>query len=98
MVVETSYPWRAGGWESMVTDSAAMTWAASPQGQAQFLRDLVAAVAAIPGGHGAGVLWWYPEAIQVPGLFVWGGGSLALFDASGNVLPAASELGALLSH
>ena len=35
--------------------------------------------------------WWYPEAIQVPGLFIWGGGSLALFDAGGNVLPAASR-------
>ena len=93
VVVETSYPWRTGGWESMVTIPGAMTWAASPAGQAQFARDLVAAVAATPGGHGAGVVWWYPEAIQVPGLFVWGGGSLALFDSLGNVLPAASALG-----
>jgi arabinogalactan endo-1,4-beta-galactosidase len=93
MVVETSYPWRAGGWETMVTNAGAMTWAVSPQGQAQFVRDLIAAVAATPGGHGAGVVWWYPEAIQVPGLFVWGGGSLALFDAAGNVLAAASALG-----
>ena len=93
VVVETSYPWRAGGWESMVTSGGAMTWAATPQGQAQFVRDLVAAVAATPGGHGVGACWWYPEAIQVPGLFVWGGGSLALFDATGNVLPAASVLG-----
>ena len=94
IVVETSYPWRAGGWESMVTDATAMTWPASSQGQAQFLRDVIGAVASVPGGHGAGVVWWYPEAIQVPGLFVWGGGSLALFDAGGNVLPAASEFGA----
>ena len=34
------------------------------------------------------------EAIQVSGLFVWGGGSMALFDATGNVLPAASVFGA----
>ncbi len=94
MVVETSYPWRAGGWEAMATNRAAMTWPVSSSGQAQFLRDLVAAVAAVPGGRGAGVVWWYPEAIQVPGLFVWGSGSLALFDAGGNVLPAASELSA----
>ena len=93
-VVETSYPWRAGGWESMVTNSAAMTWPVSPQGQAQFLRDILDAVAAVPNGHGAGVVWWYPEAIQVPGLFVWGGGSLTLFDSTGNVLPAASQFGA----
>jgi len=93
MVVETSYPWRAGGWESMVNDAVAMAWPATPQGQAQFVTDLVAAVAATPGGHGAGVFWWYPEAIQVPGLFVWGGGSLALFDSTGTVLPAAAALG-----
>jgi arabinogalactan endo-1,4-beta-galactosidase len=93
MVVELSYPWRAGGWESMVSVPGAMAWPATPSGQALFLRDVIAAVAAVPGGFGAGVVWWYPEAIQVPGLFVWGGGSLALFDSSGNVLPAASELG-----
>ena len=94
MVVETSYPWRGGGWEDVATDRTAMTWTVSPQGQAQFLRDVLDAVAAVPGGHGAGVVWWYPEAIQVPGLFIWGGGSLALFDASGDVLPAGAEFGA----
>jgi hypothetical protein len=39
------------------------------------------------------VVWWYPEAIQVPGLFIYAGGSLALFDSTGNVLPAATQLG-----
>ncbi len=91
MVVETAYPWRAGGWEGMATTPTAMTWPASPEGQDRFLRDLLDAVAAVPDHHGAGVIWWYPEAIQVPGLFIWGGGSLALFDAGGNVLPAASR-------
>ena len=93
MVVETMHPWRAGGWEDGATNLAAMTWAISPQGQAQFLRDVLDAVAAVPSGRGIGVVWWYPEAIQVPGLFVWGGGSLALFDAGGNVLPAATAFG-----
>jgi len=94
MVVETAYPWRAGGWEGMVTNQSAMTWIVSPQGQGQFLKDVLDAVAATPNGHGAGVVWWYPESIQVPGLFVWGGGSLALFDSSGNLLPAAAQFGA----
>ena len=92
-VVETAYPWRAGGWEGMASDLSAMTWPVSPAGQAQFLRDVLAAVAAVPDGHGAGVLWWYPEAILVSGLYVWGGGALALFDGSGNVLPAVGEYG-----
>ncbi len=94
IVAETSYPWRSGYWEGMVTDPAGMTWAATPAGQASYLRALIDTVATIAGNHGAGVIWWYPEAIQVPGLFIWGGGSLALFDASGQVLPAASEFGA----
>ncbi|HXI21613.1 MAG TPA: glycosyl hydrolase 53 family protein [Gemmatimonadales bacterium] len=92
MVVETSYPWRSGRWEGLGVDSTAMVWPITAQGQERFLRDVVAAVAAMPGGHGQGVLWWYPEAIPVSGLFVFAGGSLALFDSSGDVLQAASAL------
>ena len=93
MVVEVSYPWRAGGWEGMVPSTPWMTWPVSPQGQARFLTDVLSAVAAVPNNRGLGVLWWYPEAIEVPGLFVWGGGSLSLFDAGGDVLPAAAAFG-----
>jgi arabinogalactan endo-1,4-beta-galactosidase len=93
VVVETAYPWRAGGWESWVSARSAMDWSVTASGQAQFTRELVGAVAATPGGHGAGVFWWYPEAIPVPRLFIYAGGSLALFDSTGNVLQAATELG-----
>lgn len=89
MVVETEYPWR-NGWTPPRASQGAMSWPATPAGQAQFLRDVVDAVAATPSGHGAGVIWWYPEAIRVPNLFVWGDSALALFDDSGNILPAAS--------
>lgn len=92
MVVETSYPWRSGGWESIATNRTAMTWPVSGRGQASFLREVRDAVAAVPDGHGTGVVWWYPEAVSVPGVYVWGAGSLALFDDAGNVLPASSEL------
>jgi arabinogalactan endo-1,4-beta-galactosidase len=98
MVVEAAYPWRAGGWEGMVTDSAAMAWPASPQGQESYLRAVVGAVAAVPGGLGAGVVWWYPESIVVPGVSAWAGGSLALFDTSGGILPAGSAFGAHRRH
>jgi arabinogalactan endo-1,4-beta-galactosidase len=90
MVVETSYPWRSGGWEGLGVDSSAMAWPISAQGQSVFLRDLITAVRNTQQHHGTGVVWWYPESVQVAGLFIYGGGSLALFDASGNVLPAAS--------
>lgn len=92
MIVETTYPWRAGGWETVGGSAALMTWPVSAQGQAQFLRDVVDAVARVPQNRGAGVVWWYPEAIAVSGLFVWGGGSMALFDDGGNLLPAAAQL------
>lgn len=91
MVVETAYPWRIGGWEGMAPDRAAMTWAISREGQAKFLRSVLKAVSATPGGRGAGVVWWYPESIQVSGLFAWGGGSLAWFAPDGTLLPAAAE-------
>ena len=94
MVVETAYPWRAGGWESFATNTAPMTWPISRPGQATFLNDVRAAVVATPHGHGAGVVWWYPEAIPVQGLFVWGGGSLALFDSTGNPLQAVAAMNA----
>jgi arabinogalactan endo-1,4-beta-galactosidase len=83
---------RDGG--GIATNTAPMTWPVTRDGQTRFLRDVVEAVAATPGGHGAGILWWYPEAMPVPGVFIWGGGSLALFDSTGNTLPAASMLNA----
>jgi arabinogalactan endo-1,4-beta-galactosidase len=93
VVVETAYPWRAGGWEGMVTDPGAMAWSATRDGQAKFLSDLGHAVAAVPANQGAGLFWWYPEAIPVNGLFVFAGGSLALFDSTGNALPAIPDFG-----
>ena len=94
MVVETSYPWRTGGWEGMAPDRNAMTWPVSPTGQARFLRGRWSKPWPRSPADGApGVVWWYPEAIAGPALFIWGGGSLALFGAGGELLPAAAELG-----
>lgn len=92
IVVETSYPWRAG-FAPGGTFASAMTWPVSVAGQLQFTRDVAAAVAATPNGHGKGVIWWYAEAIRVPQpLFIYGDGALALFSDSGTVLPAAAAM------
>ena len=88
VVVETAYPWRTG-WTAAGPSVDAMTWPLTAAGQAAFLRDVLGAVTATPNGHGAGVFWWYPEAIRTPGLAVWGDGALALFDDGGRILPAA---------
>lgn len=92
VVVETTYPWR-NGWNPDGALPGWNAWAFTPEGQAAFLRDLVDTVAQMQNGLGAGVLWWYPEAINRPGRSVWGSGSLALFDAGAALLPAARVFG-----
>jgi arabinogalactan endo-1,4-beta-galactosidase len=84
-IAETSYPWR-----DIQTDQGndTMQWPQTPAGQKQFLADLIAALHGVPGGHGLGFAWWYPEAIRTPGLFIWRNGGEALFDESGQPLPA----------
>ena len=90
IVVETSYPWRAGGWEGM-GDSSYMTWPRTRTGQQQYLAEVDSALRLTSNGRGIGLFWWYPESIPVSSLFIFAGGSLALFDSSGNVLPAAAD-------
>src|SRR5216683_3339825 len=84
------YPW----WHGFATNTAPMTWPISRAGQAMFMGDVRAAVVGTPNGRGAGVVWWYPEAIPVAGLYVWAGGSLALFDSTGNALQAIAVMSA----
>ena len=92
VIVETTYPWRAG-WTPTGALPGWAAWPQTPSGQADFLRDLLDVVAETPNDLGAGVIWWYPEAIQVQGRSVWGSGALALFDADGELLPAGSVFG-----
>lgn len=92
MVVELNYPWRSG-WTPEGARANWQAWPLTPSGQMDFLRDVIDAVASTPNERGLGVVWWYPEAVLVPDLFVWGGGALALFDGDGETLPAAAALG-----
>jgi arabinogalactan endo-1,4-beta-galactosidase len=84
MVLETNYPWKGTG--------GSTAWPVSATGQQQFLGQLRDLVRDLPNGRGEGVVWWYPEAIQVPGTFIWQGGAIALFDTNGNALPAVNAL------
>ena len=90
IVVETAYPWRKHD------ETKNMNWPMTPQGQKQFVRELVETVRATPNGLGRGVIWWYPESVRTPGLHVWKNGDVALFDAEGNALPALEALAAFL--
>ncbi len=89
LVAETAYPWKHDEhWD----DRPHMAWPLKPQGQRRFLREVAAVVRALPDGLGLGVCYWYPEAVQVPGLPVWVGGSCGLFDDDGRLLRGVDEL------
>jgi arabinogalactan endo-1,4-beta-galactosidase len=85
VVVETAYPYRD---PERWPHAKNMAWAISPEGQKQFLSDLIQTVQSTPNGHGLGVIYWYPEALPVQGMEIWYGGANALFDSAGNALPA----------
>jgi arabinogalactan endo-1,4-beta-galactosidase len=91
LVVETAYPWKP---DEHWTGKPNLTWPLSPRGQRDFLHDLVRVVREVPDGLGAGVCYWHPESVPAGNLQVWVGGSCALFDDRGNLLPAAGALGA----
>jgi arabinogalactan endo-1,4-beta-galactosidase len=78
MLLETNYPYttHSGLGISM--------WPSTPAGQeAEFVavRNLMMT---LPHNDGEGLLYWYPEAVQVPGYNIYNGGATALFDASPN--------------
>lgn len=89
MVMETSYPWNNAldgtGFDQYSPSSEPHP--TSTAGQKAFLLELRDAIRALPNQRGAGLLWWYPEAVQVPGTYIWKGGALGTFDAAGNALP-----------
>jgi arabinogalactan endo-1,4-beta-galactosidase len=89
MVVETAYPSR----DTHPSPAAAknMIWPLTPEGQKQFLGDVIKTVKEAPGGHGIGVNYWHPEATYIPGAPVGrrnGPDANSLFDAKGFPLPA----------
>ncbi len=86
VVAEVSYPSRGDA------TTPQCRWPTTPAGQAACLAAVTAAVRATPGGHGKGVIWWYPEATPVHGVNVWEGGRQGLFDDHGRLLPAADGL------
>ncbi len=94
MVVETAYPTRgnppnAGAAKNMI-------WPLTPEGQKQFLADLIRTVKEAPEHRGIGVNYWHPEATFMPNATAGRGGrgpdQNSLFDAQGNPLPGFSVM------
>lgn len=87
MVLEANQPWFGA--------SNGTQWPVSEAGQNQFLIDVRDFVRNLPNGRGAGVLWWYPEAIQVPGTFIFKGGAISMFgDQNHNALASINSMNA----
>jgi arabinogalactan endo-1,4-beta-galactosidase len=87
MVVETAYPSREvrqspGALKNMI-------WPMTPEGQKQFLADVIKVVKEAPEGRGIGVNYWHPEATYNPNATGFGGGPDAnsLFNSRGHPLP-----------
>jgi len=96
MIVETQYGWTLQNGDSLgdflwLDSQLVPGYPATPGGQIGFVSDLVSALAAVPGGHGAGVFYWQPE--WIPGVgWTPGAGTpndnLTMFDFTGHALPA----------
>lgn len=94
-VVETAYPWTTSWYDdthNAVGKLPAGARPATPEGQAEFAREVRSMVARVPGGRGLGVWWWEPAWLATPGAnSPWE--NCALFDEKGRMLPAARALG-----
>jgi arabinogalactan endo-1,4-beta-galactosidase len=91
MVVETGYPARF----RRLTPAQArnMVWPETPEGQLEFMKEVISAVKAAPDGRGIGVMYWHPESTIIPGPTTRPNMDVnSLFDANGNALPAMDVL------
>lgn len=101
LVLETAYPFTlesADAQPNIAGDASRLlpAYPATPAGQAAFLRDVFDVVRSVPGGRGAGVVYWEPTWLATPGNG-WdnhdprsgnGWENMALFDFNGRALPA----------
>ena len=84
MMIETSYPWMATPKKSQ----SEPPWPTTPAGQKAYLLALATMLKSLDNGRGRGFIWWNAEARPNVPLATWQWGSLSLFDADGQVLPA----------
>jgi len=92
MVVETAYPSR--NIELTPATRKNMAWPMTPDGQKQFLAEVIKTVKEAPEGHGIGVNYWRPEETYVhnPNGQSWGPDANSFFDDKGYPLPAMNIL------
>ncbi len=89
VLVEIGYAYTGGQWEPQ---TEMLEYPVTPEGQAAFVRDVVAILEALPDGKGRGAFWWHGAAIPTANNLAWENGRLGLFDATGKILPAVDAL------
>lgn len=87
MVMETAAPWEADS--SLTFDPAYSPY--TPANQEAYLSALASTIEGLPNGDGMGLMYWYPESVQIPGYSIYNGGATALFNKSYQALPAISD-------
>ncbi|GEM44407.1 glycoside hydrolase family 53 protein [Deinococcus cellulosilyticus] len=94
ILAETAYPFTLGwnDWTNNViglSEQLPGTYAPTPEGQAQMLKDLIAALKSVQGKHRTGVFYWGGEWISTGPEDTSGSSweNQALFDFSGKALP-----------
>ena len=104
VVVETAYPFspQSGSepgqlYKGDATVDRVLHYPSTPEGQAEYLQQMIDTVRSTPNGLGVGVFYWAAAWIQAN---AWGAPSWskywedrALFDHNGNALPALKVLG-----
>ena len=97
-VLETAYAYTTSdgdGWPNLFNAEMQKSggYKASVQGQASMVRDVIDAVAQVPGGRGLGIFYWEPDWIPAP-RSGWrtgegnGWDNQAMFDFNGRALPS----------
>jgi hypothetical protein len=87
MVMETAAPWESD--KSLKFDPAYSPY--TPASQAAYLSALATTVEGLPNNDGMGLMYWYPESVQIPGYTIYNGGATALFNRSYQALQAVSD-------
>jgi arabinogalactan endo-1,4-beta-galactosidase len=93
IVAETAYPWVDNRYNESWKEKPGMAFPFTPQGQAQYIRQVLRIVRGLPGSRGRGVWWWGAEYDPQQATFrgmQWSYRSL--FDLRGEALPALSVL------
>lgn len=92
LLAETAYPWTLQWYDNTnnlvgLPEHLLPGYERLPDAQYTFLKDVLSVVRRIPEGRGAGISYWAPEFMAVPGVgSVWE--NVALFDNTGELLPA----------